>query len=199
MPDPPSVGLFTRYVLENPYPLGIGLVLLAAVLTWLALRAGRMNRLVTPAVVAAAGAAVLAIGLTVTTAGEHGERVTGQLVQAVEDNDMTGAMALFADSATFSFGSPDNMGYNIDFIRGAVDQASRYSIENNIIRMLDGYTVDGDTAVVHLGCLTEGGSYGYTPSKWVVRVERQDDGDWRVSRLTCVSISNRTPSERVFR
>lgn len=199
MPEPPSVGLITRYVLENPYPLGIGLLLLAAVLAWLALREGRVNRLTPPAVAAVLGIGVLAVGFSVTTAGEHGEAVTEQLVQAVEDNDLTGALALFDDSATFGFGSPDNPGLDMDFIRAAVDSASRYSITSNIIRMLDGYTVDGDTAIVHLGCLTEAGSYGYTPSKWVLKIERRDDAEWRITRVTCISIANRSASPNMIR
>ena len=37
-PDPPPVGLFTKWVLENPYPLGAILLAMAIVMAWTALR-----------------------------------------------------------------------------------------------------------------------------------------------------------------
>ena len=38
MPQPPQVGLITRYVLENPYPLALVLLALAGGLAWTAVR-----------------------------------------------------------------------------------------------------------------------------------------------------------------
>ena len=52
MPEPPRVSLFTQYVLENPYPLGVLLVALAAGFGWTALRSDRPQRLRTAGITA---------------------------------------------------------------------------------------------------------------------------------------------------
>ena len=73
-----------------------------------------------------------------------------------------------------------------------------YRIESNTIRMLEGYGVGSDAADVHLGCLTAT-EYGLTPSRWIVRVRRGDDGEWVVVRITCVDINNQAPaSDRLW-
>lgn len=192
LPDPPSSGLITRYVLENPYPLGSGLVLLAVIAVWLGVREGQRHTLMIAGVAALLGVAVFVIERAVTTAGEHGKHVTVELVDRVVANDIAGAMAMFSDDATVAMGSPNNPGFSVDYLRGGLDRAASYRIQSNRIRMLDGFNESDDVAIVHLGCFTEVGT-GYTPSTWILRIEKQADGQWKVTKLTCVSISNQTP------
>lgn len=194
MPEPPPVDLVTRYLLENPYPLTLVLLAVGAVLTWTALRDAQRGRLRGGIMMLLLGVAALVIGALVTTPAEHAEQTTREFVEAVVGNDLVGARAMMTDETTLSIGSPLNPGVGIDFIQERLDRLhGRYRIESNAIRMLDGYRLSSDEAEVHLGCLTEAG-YGYTPSRWVLRVRRQPDGTWKVVRLTCVSINNATPA-----
>ena len=196
MTDPPSSGLITRYVLENPWPLGIALVLLAIVLAWVAVRQGRSSTYAVAAAAILLGIIVLSVGTAITTPGEHGKRITTMLVDKVVENDLTeAAAALFDDSATLSFGSPNNPGLDIEYIRSMIDSVPAYKIHSNTIRMLDGFSESSDSAIVHLGCFTET-DFGYAPTTWILRVERQDDGQWLITKVTWMTINNRAPSAR---
>ena len=82
MPDPPSVGLVTRFLFENPYPVGLLSLAVAGGLLWTGLREGRRERLTIAAIGIALGAAVLTIGAAVVTSGERARTVTIELVEA---------------------------------------------------------------------------------------------------------------------
>src|SRR5215510_11663654 len=193
MPQAPSVSIFTRYVLENPWPLGIGLLLVAAWLAWSGFREGLKSRQQYAAVAALFGVAVLVIGHFVVTSGEHAKELTRSLVDAVVKNDSVGAVAMFSNDAVFTVGSPNNPGFGIDAIRDLFDRvAPRYPIDSNTITMLRGYPEDSDMATVHLACLTT--VHGYpSVSQWVLEVRRQPDDSWKLTRLTCVSVNNQAP------
>lgn len=194
MPDPPHVGLLTRYVLENPWPLGLGLLLIAAVAGFTGLREGLAGRIRLAGFVALAGAAVLAIGAAVTTSGEHARRITRELVDAAVQGDVAGAISLFAEQATYSVGSPRNPGLGRDFIERELSQLTgRYRIDSNTITMLRSYSESSNLAEVHLACWTSVGGFTTTPSQWVLRIQRQPDDAWKIVRLTCISIGGRTP------
>ena len=125
MPEPPATDFFTRFVLENPWPAGLVLSAIAAVLGWLGLREGLKNRVRVAFVLAIVGAGVIAIGLLVTTAGEHGRRVTRALVDAVVSEDVVSSMALFSDDAVMNSGSPNNPGLGIGTISTGSGATSR--------------------------------------------------------------------------
>ncbi len=194
LPDPPSSGLLTRYVLENPLPVAIVLLLMAAIFGWLGMRDGTKSNLGLAGAALAVAALVFALGTLITTSAEHGEDVTRELVERVVANDISGAMQLFTDDATVSLASPNNPGLSIEFVRAGLDRVSAESIVSNRIRMLNGFSESSDTAIVHLGCLTDTNSF-LTPSKWILRIQRQDDDQWKVTQLTCVSIANQTPQQ----
>ena len=192
MPDLPQTGLISRYVLENPWPVGIGLALAAMVALWFGLRDGGRSTLGLAGVAAVLSMLVFVLAALFTTAAEHGKAVTVELVDRVVANDITGAMSLFSDTATVTMSSPNNPGLGVDYLRSGLDRASSYRIQSNSIRMLDGFSDGSDAAIVHLGCFTEVGS-SFTPSTWIVRIEQQPDGQWKITKLTCVSIGNQTP------
>jgi hypothetical protein len=196
MPQPPRVGLITRYVLENPYPLGLLLVALAAGFAWTALRSQRPQRLRTAGVLAALGAAVLLTGVLVVTAGEQARRVTMAVVEAAVAADVSGAAALFAEDARLSFGSPTNPGLLRRAIESRIDQLDgKYRIQANQVTMLRAYTETSDRATVHLACRTtlERG-FGPAPTQWVLRVQRQDNGTWKIAHVTWISYAGRSPA-----
>ncbi|MBT8486067.1 MAG: hypothetical protein HKO59_02610 [Phycisphaerales bacterium] len=194
MPDPPSVGLFTRFVLENPYPLGVGLAAFALVLVVAGFREGRMDRVRLAGVPLLLAVAVLATGTLVVTSAERGKQVTRALVDALVADDAVGAMRLFADDALLHLGATTNVGYDIDFIRDGVSRfVDRFDVVSNRVTMLDGYRETADRATIHLGAWTDAGGFGPAPSQWVVVVERQTDDTWKVTDLTLISVAGRAP------
>ena len=196
MPQPPRVGLLTRYVLENPYPLGLLLVALAAGFAWTALRSERPQRLRPAAILAGLGAAVLLTGALVVTAGERARRVTMAVVEAAVAADVSGAAALFAEDARLAFGSSTNPGLPRRDIEARIDQLDgKYRIQSNQVTMLRAYTETSDRATVHLACRTtlERG-FGPAPTQWVLRVQRQDDGTWKIAHVTWISYAGRSPA-----
>ncbi len=199
MPDPPPVGLFTRYVLENPYPAGLLMLALAVGLAWTALRTDGRRNLAGAGVLAALGALVLLVGAVVVTPGEAARRVVLAVVKAAEAAEIAEASAHFSDEATLAFGSPNNPGYPREAIERNLDRlGDRYRITSNQITSLKAFSESPRQATVHLGLRTtlEVG-FGPTPTWWVLRVEQEPDGTWRITRATWVSIAGSTPSPRV--
>ena len=76
MPEPPSSNLLTHYIFENPWPLGIVLLALAAIVGWLGLREGLHKRVRAAVMLATLGIVVIAAGMLITTAAEQGERLS---------------------------------------------------------------------------------------------------------------------------
>ena len=196
MPDPPSVSIIARYVFENPWPLAVVLLAIAAVLGWQGAREGLWKRVQAAGLLVLIAAGVVASAALVTTAGEHGKRITTQFVEAAVANDLTGANRLLSIDATLHIGSPKNPGIDLAAIQTQLARLGNYQIVSNRISGLRGFGLDGDHAQVHLACITDaGGIYsGNVPSQWVLHVRRESDGTWLIERITCVTIAGRTPS-----
>lgn len=196
MTSAPPQGFFTRYLLENPWPAVVMLALIALALA----RFGRDRddrRLLLGALgCAVAGAAVFLVSWLVTTPAEHARRVTSEIVAAAEAGNLNAMRALFAPDASIHPGSLSTPGLErAEIDRGIDALGDRHRIESNTVTALRAGTVDADTAVAELGCLTTtASSYGTVPSTWLFRVERGADGRWRVRRLACVAIAGRAPS-----
>lgn len=197
MPDPPPTSLLTRFVLENPYPLGVVLLCLAGGLIWRGASSGqRQERPLIGAVgLGLAGIAVLVLGRLTVTAGEQARAVTKALVEAATAGDLPAARAWVAPDARLTFGAATNPGY----ARAAIDRRlqrleGRYLIADNDITMLKAYTTGPETALVHLACRTTLAS-GYGPSftQWVLEVRRQPDGSFQVKHIRWVSFNGRSP------
>ncbi len=194
-PSPPDPGLFTRFILENPWPVVAVLASAAFVALWIGLREGRRAPLKIAGLAALLAAAVFATASLVTTPAEHAERVTRNVVEAAVAGDIVQAMRHFTPDAALALGSPRNPGMSIrTFETRLIRLHEQYTITGNRTRTLRGYTEGPDAAIVHLACSTEvAGWSGATPTQWVLRVERQEDETWLVTRLTFVSIMGNTP------
>ena len=197
MAYPATVDLFTRYVLENPFPLGLLLLVLGAGLARSGLRTGLRPRLVAAAVAAVVGAAVMLAGTTVVTAGEHARRVVLEAVDAAVRADVAGVVALLADDAVLSLASPNNPGFPREAIeRRLAGLAGKYRIASNRVTNLDAATVSRQRGEVNLVCRTELElGFGPMPTSWIVQVDRQTDGSWKIARVTWVTLATRTPPD----
>lgn len=187
-------------MLENPWPAAIVLALLGGLLIWRALADGRQRILAAGAAAWAVAIVLLVVGWAVTTSGEHARSTVQRLIVAVVDADVATASGLFEPEATINFDRPENPSLPRSVIdRGLDSLAGLNRIESHSTTLLKGYSLDGDTGIVHLGCWTQtASSMGTVPSQWVLRVRRQPDGSWRIARLTCVSIAGRQVGSAVW-
>lgn len=194
MPEPPTENLFTRYVLENCYPLAIVLVLVGLVIGWLALREGRLDRLRLAAVPLVLGVVTAAAGMLVVTPAEHAGVVIRDLVDDVVAGDVTGTMRHFSEDASLQFGTTRNPARDVEGILAVLDRfVGSVTIESNRITRLRAYTTSGETATVHLGNWTETERFGPARSQCVVDVKKTPDGAWKVDRVTVVSVNGQGP------
>ncbi len=195
MPDPASSNLFTHYVLENPWPVGGVLAVIAAILTWNGLREGLATRLRLGLALGLVAGGIIAAGILVTTPAEHGLLVARNLVDAAVNRDVVSGVSLFSDDAMMNVGSPQNPGFDRDFIQTQFSRlANGYVIESNSITVLRGATLSSSEAEIRLGCMTTVSSFPYpNTSQWIMRVRLMPDGSWKITRLTCVAINDRTP------
>ncbi len=187
--------LFTRYVLENPWPLGVLLLATAAGLAWTGLQAVDRRRLLAAAAVAVVGAAVMVAGKAIVTPGEHARGVVMEAVDAAVAADITTLAAAFADDSALSLGSPNNPGFSKDAItRRREGLTGRYRIKSNRVTKLDATTVTRDRGVVDLACVTEPAlGFGPVPTSWIIQVDRQPDGSWKITHVTWVTLGMRAP------
>ncbi len=187
--------LITRYVLENPWPLGGLLLAIAAGLAWTGLQSVDRRRLLAAGVVAVVGAAVIAAGRAVVTPGEHARAVVIEIVDAAVAADITTVAAAFAEDSALSLGSPNNPGIPKDAITRRLDGlAGRYRIKSNRVTKLDATTLTQDRGVVDLACVTEPTvGFGPVPTSWIIQVDRQPDGTWKITHVTWVTLGMRAP------
>lgn len=203
MPDPPDTSLFTRFVLENPYPLAALLAVMAAALIWLGLRDQRREMRWAGVALLVAGGVTLGLGTFIVTPAERATAVTRELVRAVEQNDTDRALGMIADGATFTISSPRNPGMDIDYIRSQLRRLTdQQTVDSIMITSLSSYTQSPSRAEVHLACRAQVGTrLGIsrpTPSEWVLRIEEQSNGEWKVTGITAVSIAGQTPTNRLW-
>lgn len=193
MPDPPDVGLLTRYVLENPWPLTVLLAFVAGVMIFTGLRDGVLSRVHRGAIPMVAAVVVLAVGMAVTTSGERARGVVRAFASDVETGQaVSRTMQSVAPDATLHISSERNAGLGFQAIADGVARAARYGIESNRVTNLDVYSVSSTHAVVHMTCFTQG-ALGGAFSKWVLHVEDRG-GMWLITRIVFVEINGQTPS-----
>ena len=188
-------GLFTDWVLENPYPLAVIGIVVGICMLW-ASRGGGQNRQRLSGLVAIGIAALLLlIGALVETAGEEAELLTEQLVEDAVAGDVDAVLDQFAANAGFGLSSPKSAPFAVEVVGDQVRSlVGRYSIQSNRITRLSAYTISGDKAEVRFSCSTDTGDGFATPTTWIAEYERQDDGELKIVRLTWMSVMGNKPS-----
>jgi len=189
----PTTGLLTRFLLENPWPLCIMLLLAAIVLAKFALDRADQRMLLGSLGCVLASAAVFVTAWIVVTPGEHARRVVRTFVDAAEAGDMQGMQAVLAPDASLHIGALTAPGMD----RSELDRAlsmleGRHRIESNTVTALRAGPLSADAAVAELSCFTTtSSSFGPVQSTWLFRVEQTPQGTWNIRRIAGVSMAGR--------
>jgi len=186
MTDVIASGPLTRYVFENPWPLGLLLALVALFVGWRGLNSGERAPRQTAAVLGAAAAGVFLLSALITTSAE---RETSRMLD------------LFSSNATMSYGRPENPGVDFNEIRAALSTLEgRFRITSNRVTQLEGNSEASGVATVLLSCLTDvEAGYGTTPNSWWLKVAEQPDGSWKIERLAFLKVAGRAADGAVWR
>ncbi|MCH2145811.1 MAG: hypothetical protein MK082_11800 [Phycisphaerales bacterium] len=197
MNDAPSESMITRYLLENPWPGGLFLLLTGFVLLMAWQNRGENRLAIASGVSILLGILIFLIASMVVTAGEHAEALIERIVHHAEDGDPDAILELIAPDATLHLESLRQPGRPFEQLESSIRSLeSSNRITDNSIGKLRGWTMDPDRAIVHLGCrTTTSGSWGPVPSTWAFQVERTPNGDWHVKRIAFTSLAGRTPSD----
>ncbi len=197
MNEPPQESMFIRYLLENPWPLGLFFIGVAVVLIliWVS-RGGGGARL--PLVAGGAlviGASVFILANIVTTPGEHARMLVKRIVAHAVDGDPDEIIALLAPNATLHLQSLRNPGQQMGDLEESIRSLEKSNrISENTITKLRAWTTSSESAIVFLGCRTSTNStWTPVPSTWVMEVERSEGDEWRVKRIAFASLAGQPP------
>ncbi|MAC18935.1 MAG: hypothetical protein CMJ23_04505 [Phycisphaerae bacterium] len=200
MPPEAGTGTLTRWVLENPWPLSIALLLLAAAILIHAIRRDdrRPIRFAVGVFVLAIGC--LATGLLVETRGESAEESTRKLVAAAVDGRIEDMIDLFEPEATLHVGRVETPGYpRSELERNLEALRSRQRIEENMVTRLDSANGREDSVWIDLACMTRtNGSGGWVPSRWILEWRINDTTEPRIRSITLLNLAGRTPRDARF-
>jgi len=185
LPDPP---LLERLFLEEPWPLTVGLILLAAVLGVVAYQ--RMRRTLAIAALVAALLAV-AIGLTakfVETDREQVRDATEQLVAATAPMNLTRIRGMLHTDVVLIIGDDEAAPIRIDRLLAQLESVGeRYPIESNQIKLLEAQSLaPASPGVARARTLIDVLSLarnGRALTRWRIDWEKQPGGTWRVTRI----------------
>ena len=199
MPEPPAKGLVNQYILEDPLLMTGLLAAVALVIGIIALRDGRRNGQIAAGVLLGLAGLVFALGMLVTTPGEHAEATVRDFTAAIEANDADAAIAKLSPDAAIRLGTPNNPPSGPFTARQRVESfMSTYSVKSHTNTRVDGYPSpdQDDVGRVYLGCITSvetGLGYG-TPTTWIVDVEKASSGDWKITSLAWITMATKPVS-----
>ena len=200
MNEPPEESIITRYLLENPWPAGIFLLLAGFVLLALWNSRGE-NRLGWASLACfVTGSLVFLIASMSMTAGEHARELVARIVQHAEDGDAGRILAELEPDATLHLESLKQPGRPFEELEESIRSLESSNRVTEIrIGKLRAWTTSPDSAIVHLGCrASTGSSWGPVPTTWSFVVRRNAEGDWKVKRIAFTSLAGQPPS-RVLR
>lgn len=168
----------------------------SAVIAGIGLQRGSLRLVACAAAPLLIGALAAAIGWGVITPGEHAQQRVEQLVAAVVAGDVAAAKECFSERASIHVGRLNSPGEGRDRIDRAFDSfAGRHRIESNTLLSLDARTLSDEAGEVEITCRTTTvSSAGAVPTRWHFEVVREQDGIWRILRITWLRLGGEVPS-----
>ena len=186
-------------LMENPWPLALGLTAVGLLIVAASSRGGSQRMLLSGWVLILSAAGLVFVASKSITAGEQARETVTRLVTAVAACDLSTARRIFAAEATLQYGPGGTSYGRMEIDRGLDSLSSTNRIESNEIVDLNYTTVDDDAALVELACRTTTAAASFAIStRWQFDLTRQPDGSMAITRVCFVSVGGQTPSRGVF-
>lgn len=197
MPKEANTGFIEGWILDNPWPLSIMIVIAAVILVILAMQRDDRRLLKIALGTAGVGMVVLAVGLMVETAGESARGETRRFVQAAVDGRVDDMLGTLHEDATLHVARVENPGFPRSNLENALDGLrSRHRIEENSITLLDSAESPDGSVWVELACMTRTNSTGgWVPSRWILEWRRKETDPWRIRSITAMKIAGTVPRD----
>ena len=197
MPPEARTGFIEGWILDNPWPLAIMIMVVAVVVFLIAMQ--RDDRRLLQIALAGGGVSllVLAIGLFIETKGESARIRTRGFVQAAVDGRIDDMLDTLDDDVTLHVARVQTPGYPRSNLEIALDGLrSRHRIEDNSITLLDSATSPDGAVWVELACMTRTNStVGWVPSRWILEWQRSETDGWRIRSITAMKIAGTVPRD----
>ena len=192
MNSPPEESFIGRYLLENPWPVGLVSLVVAIILGMIWYHQGGQRLAIATGVALIVSGAVFLLEALVVTPAEHGTELIRSVVRHAEAGDPDAILRVIDSNASLHIGSLQQPGRPFESLEDSIRSLERSNrITDNWITRLRGWTVSSDQAIVALGCLTTTEtSYGSAPTTWVFDVRRTPDGNWAIRRIVFESLLN---------
>lgn len=192
----PSGSSLTYLTLENPWPAGIGLIVIGCIVLQAATKQKSFR---TGGLIALGGVALIALATWYETTAERLVAKTTQLVETAIDSGSSLKIIddMFAPDLIVTFGR-DQTTWGKAEIMERIPWV-RELVSSNNLRQVDAVRLTKDTAE-SVFAQTTGTTYGYpTPNEWRCYWRREADGTWVIEELVWERWNlNEIPSARLF-
>ena len=197
MPPEAKTGFIEGWILDNPWPLAVIIMLMAVVVAVIAVQRDDWRLLKISIGGGAVALVVLAIGIMVETAGESARIQTKRFVQAAVDGQVDDMLDTLDPDATLHVAKVQNPGFPRSNLENALDGLrSRHRIEDNSITVLNSAESPDGAVWVELACMTRTNSTGsWVPSRWILEWHRSDSDEWRIRSITAMKIAGTVPRD----
>jgi len=195
--------MLERYILENPYPVGVALIALGAVMLWAINARGPFRRALVPA--AACWLTALAIMVTAANVETRRESLTNQthtVLEAVIDANRRAIEPIVSDDLLATTRFPDAFALRKEQFLRIIEGMSLLGIRDWSAspRGASDDAANGIRVDFAVRVATSGGVYaGTTPSVWRFHWRRDRQGAWKLRRLECLSIWGQQPDPDILR
>jgi len=193
LPSPPA---WERWILEQPIPAAVMLVVFGLILFFILAQRGQLRHGMIAGVSGIAlGVVVLVIGYSVTTTREHLRSLTDEWLVDVFAADSAGAGALLSEQLTAASSGRILDGFSKPQMVAIINGFDGFRVREWDTKFR-GAVIDGDgigrtqVTLRVVGGFTQN---AMMPSTWEFTWRRATDGSWRMTRLECLSLWGQQP------
>lgn len=190
-----SAGL-EEMLLENPWPVVIGLVAVSAVLRTISKRQGQPRLTRASWIALVLGLGVYAAATLVNTDRETLIERTELLVAATSPADEAALKGLIADRAVLM--GPGGDVWDDLSAAFVVRELREHQVQDNAVRAVDASTTRPGLGVSTMDVSSRLGGYPMR-SQWEVQWQKDPQGRWRITAMKWLSFNQQDPSPNLYR
>ncbi|MCK4872239.1 MAG: hypothetical protein KAS72_05905 [Phycisphaerales bacterium] len=200
VPDLAKPPALVHYTLENPVPVGVGLLALAVILLFAANRLGRLRKgLPIVGGVLAISVLIFVLAAVIETGRERVTDRTRALIDLIALGDDAKVGLILSEDVSFHIGRYPRMHRKKLILRlirhvRARDLIASHSVRD--VRAEQSSPTRATTQVLVHAVTTYSGIP--TPTWWQIQWQREPDGAWRVTEMHWLTLAGKTPDVEVL-